>query len=264
MTALSKHSSLPGWCLLATFFRAARSDCLVGDVMYAENQSIGYIGAACTDTSTFNATESFCRNGTVVDEFFTGKCSGNDPYCVQTADGTGGGGAICLDKPIPERDCLVGDTMYREDQSIGIVGVACTGISTFNGTEGFCRNGVVADEFYEGECSGTTPYCAHPAGGAVCLDAPQGSSDCNQQVGPLKGPCSTVKCEAPPVGCSQALRYVAGPNQTCCHQQCYFVGHDGSPCDAGIVVSRAAEHSWMASLAVVLRLVTVHSFYRKI
>jgi len=79
--------------------------CLVGDIMYQEGESVGYIGLECIDGSSFKAQSSTCGpDGEVVDEETTEVCPESVPYCVQC--GTGIGSALCLSTPdAGDRDC---------------------------------------------------------------------------------------------------------------------------------------------------------------
>ncbi|EJK60318.1 hypothetical protein THAOC_19348, partial [Thalassiosira oceanica] len=79
--------------------------CLVGDVMYQEGDSVGYIGLECIDGSSFTARSSTCGpDGVIVDEETTEVCPESVPHCVQC--GTGVGSALCLSTPdAGNRDC---------------------------------------------------------------------------------------------------------------------------------------------------------------
>mmetsp|Transcript_107047 Transcript_107047/g.302654 ORF Transcript_107047/g.302654 Transcript_107047/m.302654 type:complete len:119 (+) Transcript_107047:77-433(+) len=75
-------------CLLA----AARSDCLVGDIMYRDGDSVGYVGKTCREPAaaqrradSFDGTETFCRGGRLESEPYVGRCSDVGPgfYCCQ-------------------------------------------------------------------------------------------------------------------------------------------------------------------------------------
>merc|ERR1719277_227388 len=79
-------------------FKSAAAQCLVGNVMYSEGDSIGFIGHACTGASTFKGTESFCRGGKVVDVPYMGTCTGAVPHCVQEGPAKMGA-AVCLATP---------------------------------------------------------------------------------------------------------------------------------------------------------------------
>eukprot|EP00747_Dinoflagellata_sp_TGD_P095595 gnl/TRDRNA2_/TRDRNA2_166526_c0_seq1.p1 gnl/TRDRNA2_/TRDRNA2_166526_c0~~gnl/TRDRNA2_/TRDRNA2_166526_c0_seq1.p1 ORF type:complete len:241 (+),score=25.18 gnl/TRDRNA2_/TRDRNA2_166526_c0_seq1:33-755(+) len=139
-------------------------------------------------------------------------------------------------------DCLVGDIMYQENASIGYLGYYCTGKATFNGTQSFCRGGVVVDEFYEGECTDTVPYCVQQStgmGGAVCLSEP--AFECDEMVGPEEGPCPMAKCAAPPAGCEYVTRYEPVEDGKCCPKLCHMVKGNGDPCESEEVVSGCDE-----------------------
>lgn len=70
--------------------------CLVGDIMYQVNQSIGYIGFLCRDNSTFLGKESFCGNdGSIHEVNKTISCPEKSPFCFQCGMESYGA-AICL------------------------------------------------------------------------------------------------------------------------------------------------------------------------
>ena len=81
------------------------SGCLVGDIMYLEGDSLGFIGLECTNATHFDGLESFCGpNGQVVDEPTVLSCddSPSVPFCVQCGPRQWGA-ALCLSDPaVPE------------------------------------------------------------------------------------------------------------------------------------------------------------------
>ena len=77
----------------------AQESCLVGDIMYLDGDSIGFLGSACLDESTFNATVSTCENGKIVDTEAVMMCDESVPYCVQCGPNSSAGAALCLETP---------------------------------------------------------------------------------------------------------------------------------------------------------------------
>ena len=65
--------------------KVATGDCLVGDIMYSEGDSVGTIGWEChkDNNKTYDGTESVCQNGQVVRKPVVLECSGTVAYCVQ-------------------------------------------------------------------------------------------------------------------------------------------------------------------------------------
>lgn len=119
--------------------KVATGDCLVGDIMHSEGDSVGTIGWEChkDNNKTYDGTESVCQNGQVVRKPVVLECSGTVPYCVQCGPRQIGG-ALCLSTTdVPERCANVtlrpGARPYPESSSsilfhttkiLGIVGLA--------------------------------------------------------------------------------------------------------------------------------------------
>ena len=79
--------------------------CLVGDIVYLDGDSIGFLGSACLDESMFNATESTCVNGAIVDTQTVMTCDKSVPYCVQCGPDFSAGAALCLETPASPDFC---------------------------------------------------------------------------------------------------------------------------------------------------------------
>ena len=87
------------------------ADCLVeGDMAFMEGQSLGHIGLACINSTSYNATDSICGpgegfDGVIIDVPSVYTCPTNDdvslstPYCVQCGSPGIEGSAICLSSP---------------------------------------------------------------------------------------------------------------------------------------------------------------------
>lgn len=75
------------------------ADCLVGDIMVQEGDSVGFIGWECLNSTHFDGTESFCRNGVVESDPVVLSCSNDNmsppPFCVQCGP-RNRGAALCL------------------------------------------------------------------------------------------------------------------------------------------------------------------------
>ena len=87
------------------------ADCLVeGDMAFMEGQSLGHIGLACINSTSYNATDRICGpgegfDGVIIDVPSVYTCPTNDdvslstPYCVQCGSPGIEGSAICLSSP---------------------------------------------------------------------------------------------------------------------------------------------------------------------
>ena len=80
-------------------FSTCYADCLVGDIMYQEGDSVGFIGWECLNSTHFDGTESFCRNGVVESDPVVFSCSNDNMapplFCVQCGP-RNRGAALCL------------------------------------------------------------------------------------------------------------------------------------------------------------------------
>jgi len=94
--------------LVSTVVAARRADaaeCLVGDIVHREGDSIGEIGLECISGTTYDGWLETCSaDGTIhrKDKSFT--CPESAPYCVQCGP-RGWGNALCLSTPTIDRDC---------------------------------------------------------------------------------------------------------------------------------------------------------------
>ena len=70
---------------------------MVGDIVHSDGDFIGYIGLTCaSDNSTFQSSDSYCRNGKIVDEISTRECPTAAPFCCQNGEEGAIGAALCL------------------------------------------------------------------------------------------------------------------------------------------------------------------------
>mmetsp|Transcript_6171 Transcript_6171/g.17235 ORF Transcript_6171/g.17235 Transcript_6171/m.17235 type:complete len:330 (-) Transcript_6171:485-1474(-) len=95
--------------------------CLVGDIMHQHGDSVGVIGDTCAGNSSWNGTQSFCRNGEVVGEPHEEECSGSTPFCVQCGKRGAWGAALCLGSPeVPDHcsDNMEEGIFDKAEQSI--------------------------------------------------------------------------------------------------------------------------------------------------
>jgi len=84
-------------------------NCLSGDIMYIEGDSIGYIGLECINETSFDASLSTCgADGVVVRTEEERSCPSMVPFCVQCGP-RGWGSALCLSTPTTNRDCADAD-----------------------------------------------------------------------------------------------------------------------------------------------------------
>ena len=135
----------------------AAAGCLVGDIMYRDGDSVGVIGETCTGEASYSGTKSTCRNGKVIEEPYDGTCAA---FCVQCGNPGERGAALCLSNPeVPEHcnaadgqskdpvaaggDCLLGDIMYRNGDSMGNIGMTCTSSTEYSGAQSTCIDGEV-------------------------------------------------------------------------------------------------------------------------
>jgi hypothetical protein len=82
-----------------------KSQCLVGDIMYREGDSIGHIGMECIDSASYDGTASTCGpNGQIIDTEKQFTCPESAPFCVQCGQ-RGWGAALCLSSETTDRDC---------------------------------------------------------------------------------------------------------------------------------------------------------------
>lgn len=58
-------SDMPSHCNSPPPGEDAFQGCLVGDVMHQDGDSVGFLGSTCTGRSTYQGTESFCRDSKV-------------------------------------------------------------------------------------------------------------------------------------------------------------------------------------------------------
>ena len=70
-------------------------ECIVGDIIYFNGDSIGYSGLECLDQFSFDAMTSTCVDGTIVSTQAVIKCDNTVPYCVQCGV-RAQGAALCL------------------------------------------------------------------------------------------------------------------------------------------------------------------------
>ena len=74
--------------------------CRVGDILYSNGDSIGFIGLECLDDSRFDGKESICQDGEVISETKVFTCDEQVPFCHQCNGKRGRGNAICLSSRI--------------------------------------------------------------------------------------------------------------------------------------------------------------------
>ena len=101
----------------------ATGDCLVGDIMYSEGDSVGTIGWEChkDNNKTYDGTESVCQNGQVVRKPVVLECSGTVANLCHSVCGPRQiGGALCLSTTtdVPEH-CA--NATLREPSSLDLV-----------------------------------------------------------------------------------------------------------------------------------------------
>eukprot|EP00484_Ammonia_sp_Unknown_P013017 CAMPEP_0197072892 /NCGR_PEP_ID=MMETSP1384-20130603/210323_1 /TAXON_ID=29189 /ORGANISM="Ammonia sp." /LENGTH=560 /DNA_ID=CAMNT_0042511713 /DNA_START=122 /DNA_END=1805 /DNA_ORIENTATION=+ len=174
-----------GYHVVLMAIRTEKKPCLSGDIMYSHGDSIGVIGYTCSsDGNTYEGTQSFCDDGSILELPYTGDCDKEyegSSCCQQGAPGTWGG-AVCITRDCVEYDgkedgdCLVGDIMYQNGDSIGIQSDTCLDDEKYSGTESICNNGKVEEAEYFGDCGEDSPGSkCHQQGevgerfAAVCL-----------------------------------------------------------------------------------------------
>lgn len=102
---------------------------------------------------------------------------------------------IALIAPLATRgDCQVGDIIYREGDSIGVIGFECIDDARYNGTESFCgSNDTIFVQEKVLTCSGMVPYCVQcgppKRGAALCLSTREVPDYCDDSP-PTPSPAS--------------------------------------------------------------------------
>ena len=152
-----------GTATLSLMSGIASADCLVGDIMYLEGDSIGYLGLECFNSTSFDATESVCGpDGSVIETDAVLTCPTISEYCVQCSPREPGA-ALCLSTPDLPSDCVgvvAGDEEEEEDPLVCEVGTSADPAKACADGE-FCQ-------LEEGVCNNTTTF-----GVGFCNTIPQ-------------------------------------------------------------------------------------------
>jgi len=69
--------------------------CLIGDILYSDGDIVGHFGYQCLDDSMYEAVESFCKNGEILEKDKVISCPLSAPICNRCG-GRGIGNARCL------------------------------------------------------------------------------------------------------------------------------------------------------------------------
>ena len=165
---LSVLSRLAGvTATLSLMFGTASADCLVGDIMYLEGDSIGYLGLECLNSTSFDATESVCGpDGVVVETDAVLACPTISEYCVQCG-AREPGAALCLSTPDLPSDCVgvvAGDDEEEEEENPLLCEVgtaadpakACADGEFCQLEEGICNSKMA---FWTGSCNTIPEVC---------------------------------------------------------------------------------------------------------
>ena len=135
----------------------ASADCLVGDIMYREGDSIGYLGLECLNSTSFDATESvWCGpDGVVVETDAVLACPTISEYCVQCGTREPGA-ALCLSTPDLPSDCVgvvAGDDKEEEEEEDPLL---CE-VGTAADPAKACADGEFC-QLEEGDCNSKTAF----------------------------------------------------------------------------------------------------------
>ena len=153
----------------------ASADCLVGDIMYREGDSIGYLGLECLNSTSFDATESVCGpDGVVVETDAVLACPTISEYCVQCGTREPGA-ALCLSTPDLPSDCVgvvAGDDEEEEEEEDPLL---CE-VGTAADPAKACADGEFC-QLEEGVCNNTTTF-----GVGLCNTIPQA---CTEEYAPV-------------------------------------------------------------------------------
>ena len=111
--------------LLLALPQIINADCLVGDIMYSEGDSIGQIGLECINSTSFDGNTSVCgSDGQVIETEMELTCPDSVPYCMQCGP-RGWGAALCLSTPdLGNRDCG-DDNETEEDLPLSTPALGC-------------------------------------------------------------------------------------------------------------------------------------------
>jgi len=288
----AKHSLLVLLVVLSGGVTAVSAQCRVGDMMLLEGQKTGFLGHTCTGESAFTGTEGVCTSdGTIMQRTYEGSCSGSTPYCVQCRNPGEKGAALCLSNPdnapascifnsdnrelladqtAPE-GCLVGDIMYLDGDSVGVIGETCLDEASYTGSKSTCRNGQVVEEPYEGTCASFCVQCGSPGdrGAALCLNSPEVPEHCataaeSQSItDPVQNPVAAAGGDClvgdimyqngDTVGtigmvCVSSTEY-SGAQSTCIDGEVVSTPYEGQ-CGQGFCVQCGSPGSWGAALCL--------------
>ena len=130
-------------CIVATMTQNTifvLSDCLVGDIMYQEGDSIGHDGRTCCDddsspngdSSSYIGVEGICGpDGEIIETGKTFTCAGSVPYCVQCGTPGEWGAALCLSDPAVPSNCEYnGETSLEMEKSKSSQKPLCSEVNT--------------------------------------------------------------------------------------------------------------------------------------
>ena len=205
--------------LLVAFPQLVLADCLVGDIVYSQGQSIGHLGVECLNGTSYQARESSCGpNGTVLETTSELSCGGSVPYCVQCGPASPGN-ALCLSTPTPParcqssigtEGCLVEDFIVRPGQSFRLVGIQCLNETTFLAEETTCvGNNTLKTERFDRTCPSAESRCLQcgeaVAGSVTCVSDPDKTCDTSDAVPFLTVSTLSTLLFGAVVGCSISI-----------------------------------------------------------
>eukprot|EP01084_Bolivina_argentea_P016370 30634_1 len=152
-----------------------------------------------------------------------------------------------------KQGCLVGDIMYSDGDSIGIIGYTCNEYSdtTYIGTEQYCKKGKIKEKHYNGDCEeeySGSKCCQErepgTIGGAVCItrdcvEWDQGNECFNAGDFPFcvsytPDGCNRCSCEGACtlMACENGGEY--GDKKACIECEIgYNLSEDGQKCECG-------------------------------
>ena len=100
------NSSLTTTALLLVAIATASADCLVGDILHAENEPTGgHLGLECINSTSYDGSAAACGpGGEIINAELVFACPDSVPFCVQCGP-RGLGGALCLSRNVTDRVC---------------------------------------------------------------------------------------------------------------------------------------------------------------